>query len=248
MEEKNESRTGRKSPPGRGKTGISAGKVLDHLVQFFESQPDFDKSTSPIYRPDFYRYGWQQYIPRAFLTPEQSVQILSTYGTTLHELFRTVLNTPELTEEEQAALSGINSMSRQELVSLLETIRELQYPWWPALFEEPIHPIGVRLNEITRRRVGYIGADRASSKQYPAISSYFPFKKQRFISTDDIPLVAQELDVPYPALSELGFSVPNYTKNEFADIVFCEYKMLSRSLRPIVEDCITLLSREEAIV
>lgn len=227
-------------PLGRGKTGFRSGKTFSYLLALHESKAEFDKTKSIMYRNDFFN-GWQQYVPRSILTPEQAAQAVAETGLTLHQLFLNSLGCPDLSAEDKYMLAALENLSKNTITTVVEFLRTLQYPWWVPILKQPIPDIDKRLQEVTRRVIGYLSADRSYSVNYPYISNYFPFSKQFFIDTDDIPFLAAELDVPYAVITELGYSVSNYTHNKFADICFTEYKLLTKSLRPIVKEYVEFL-------
>lgn len=219
------------SRPGRGKTGISKGMVMHCLIQHLENQNGFDAERCSGYRLDL---NWQGYVPRIFLTPEQAVSALKEAGVTMEQLFRESGCSVLMDSEDTRMMTLIHRLGEEELGQVLDVIRDCQDPWWIPLLDGTEVSTAERLQVIGRRRLGCYDDKAALAVKYPVLSQYTPFSKVSFIQIDDLPALAEELDVHVGSLTELGPDIPWYSDWLPAERVFAEYQMLSRTMRSMV--------------
>ena len=231
----------RRVPPGRGKTAISGGQVLDTLIQILESQEGFRAETCAAFRLDL-SWGW--YVPRAFLTLEQAVIALEQADVTMQELF-THAGCNVFFEHDDAMMRIlIHRLDEEALERILTLIRECQDPWWLPLMDGAQIPAAERLRIIVRHRPECYDGHKLRSQQYPVLHSYTPFSKTYFIRTDDLPELADELDVHMSALTNLDCTLLWFSDWPMAERVWAEYSMLDRPLRSKVLQQVEQISEE----
>lgn len=221
----------RYKPSGRGKTGISAGRVMDEMLKRLEATAGFRKDSSAAYRLDLAKSG---YVPRAFLPLGCVMPALEQAGVTMDELFEESDCKTRLEAEDEMMMSLICNAEEKVQLQILGLVRECQEPWWVPLLDGTPVSTARRLQIIARRRVGSHDNREELACDYPILAGYEPFSKVFFVETDELPALARELDVHVASLTELGCTVPWYSTCPTADRVFAEYRMLSRPNRSIV--------------
>lgn len=181
-------------------------------------------------------------IERKVLDKAESIAVFQKIGKTVLDVFASAGIPLILSEQEQAVLSALEQMDKEQLESVTSCIHQLCDPWWTDILN-----LGedTTLSSVARFKRFALHKYPASAEKVfedrPYLKSIFPFRLVTKIPTDSLPQLCLEAGIPVSFLMDLPIDkVHFYSRNTGADKVFTEYCLIySEELRKIVE-CIIL--------
>lgn len=219
------------------KIAISSGCVLDEIFAFLETQQE----QSVMYRS---RIAKDSKVQRSSLPQPLAEKAILQMGCTVDELFRRAIpdKTPELPGKDLRFIAMVERMNVFKKARLLSIIRSIQEPWWLKFTDDA--SIKEKMLELLERRAPVIFREK-NKESMPYLFSLTPFRDFSYVYTDIIPMICFELDVAYPYFMRLR-NVPFYSREKDVDLIFMEYKLLSKINREIPYAFALAITGEEA--
>lgn len=199
--------------------GISAGQVFDCFVKLAKKEdiPELYTNANTV---------------RKFLPADATKSALDHLDITFYHLLQQASPSVSLNKPDADTLNILESLDPSALKIIRRFIRSLQQAWWPQLESRSISN---QLMIAATVRAGHY--KRWDPEKHPLLADlqkWARVKTLSYIPTDSLWNICEELDVPICTFSRWGKNFPYYSRNNDADMTFCEYKFLDASLRPIV--------------